>query len=115
MSPLFKYFNFDDFDCSHCGKNWTDIKLLQKLDLVREEYGKPITITSGYRCPEHNKAVGGVPNSQHVSGKAADISGASLDDLYDICLKHFKAVGDGRRKGFIHVDLRDDTDRRWVY
>ena len=45
-------------------------KLLQPL---RDIYGKPIRINSGYRCPELNKAVGGVPNSQHVLGEAADI------------------------------------------
>lgn len=43
------------------------------LDPVREWYGKPIYVNSGYRCPELNKAVGGVNNSQHVNGQAADI------------------------------------------
>ena len=43
------------------------------LDPVREWYGKPIYVKSGYRCPELNKAVGGVNNSQHVNGEAADI------------------------------------------
>lgn len=43
------------------------------LDPVREWYGKPIYVNSGYRCPELNKAVGGVNNSQHVHGEAADI------------------------------------------
>lgn len=44
------------------------------LDPLREAYGKPITVTSGYRSPELNKAVGGVANSHHLSGMAADIS-----------------------------------------
>lgn len=43
------------------------------LDPLREWYGKPIYINSGYRCPELNKTVGGVNNSQHVNGEAADI------------------------------------------
>ena len=43
------------------------------LDPLREWYGKPIYITSGYRCPELNKAVGGVGNSYHLRGMAADI------------------------------------------
>ena len=43
------------------------------LDPVREWYGKPIYVNSGYRCTELNKAVGGVNNSQHVNGEAADI------------------------------------------
>ena len=40
---------------------------------LREWYGKPIYVNSGYRCPALNKAVGGVANSQHLTGQAADI------------------------------------------
>ena len=43
------------------------------LDPLREWYGKPVYVNSGYRCPELNKAVGGVENSFHVSGCAADL------------------------------------------
>ena len=44
------------------------------LDPLRDEYGKPIYVNSGYRCEKHNAAVGGVPKSQHMLGQAADIS-----------------------------------------
>ena len=47
------------------------------LDPAREKWGKPIHVTSGYRCPELNKAVGGVPTSQHLKGEAADIVAGS--------------------------------------
>ena len=47
------------------------------LDPAREKWGKPILVTSGYRCPELNKAVGGVPTSQHLKGEAADIVAGS--------------------------------------
>lgn len=40
---------------------------------LRDAWGKPLAINSGYRCPEVNKAVGGVPTSQHVLGEAADV------------------------------------------
>ncbi|MCM1356431.1 MAG: D-Ala-D-Ala carboxypeptidase family metallohydrolase [Staphylococcus sp.] len=43
------------------------------LDPLREAWGGPIDVTSGYRCPALNKAVGGVGNSQHMTGQAADI------------------------------------------
>lgn len=43
------------------------------LDPLREWYGKPIYVNSGYRCPALNKAVGGVASSQHLTGQAADI------------------------------------------
>ena len=43
------------------------------LDPLREAYGKPIVVSSGYRCPKLNRAVGGAAKSQHVTGQAADI------------------------------------------
>lgn len=43
------------------------------LQPLREWWGQPITIGSGYRCPELNKAVGGVSNSQHMKGQAVDL------------------------------------------
>ena len=55
--------------------------LISVLDKIREQYGKPIFVTSGYRCPELNKAVGGAgnpdgtPKSQHCKGEAADLVG----------------------------------------
>ena len=50
-------------------------KLVENLlDPIRERWGKPIFVTSGFRCPELNKAVGGVRNSEHLTGCAADIT-----------------------------------------
>lgn len=43
------------------------------LDPLREAFGRPIIVTSGYRCPELNKAVGGSPTSAHLQGYAADL------------------------------------------
>jgi len=48
------------------------------LDPLREKYGKPIKVNSGYRCPKHNLAVGGATQSQHMKGEAADIAPAGL-------------------------------------
>lgn len=45
------------------------------LDPLREAYGKPITVNSGFRCEALNKAVGGSPTSDHMNGAAADIEG----------------------------------------
>ena len=50
----------------------------QVLDPLRERYGKPIRVTSGYRCPRLNTLVGGSPNSQHMKGEAADIVGSPI-------------------------------------
>lgn len=49
------------------------------LDPVREAYGKPIYVNSGYRCEAHNRKVGGVPRSQHLVGQAADIRPSNTD------------------------------------
>ena len=67
--------------------------LIEKvLDPLREAYGKPIIVNSGYRCPKLNAAVGGAASSQHVKGEAADIR--SLTDtpaenkkLFDLIIK----------------------------
>jgi hypothetical protein len=50
------------------------------LDPLRKLSGKPITVNSGYRCPELNKAVGGSKTSDHVKGFAADITGGSKEE-----------------------------------
>jgi len=49
------------------------------LDPLREAWGRPIHVNSGYRCAELNKAVGGVPASQHMRGEAADITAGSRE------------------------------------
>lgn len=57
------------------------------LDIVREYYGFPIKVSSGYRCPELNKLVGGAANSHHMRGMAADITVGSMADnrkLYEL-------------------------------
>lgn len=60
------------------------------LDPLREAWGRPITVTSGYRCPRLNKAVGGVATSQHTKGEAADITtGNEVDNakLFQLAIK----------------------------
>lgn len=52
------------------------------LEPLRDAYGKPMTINSGYRCPELNDLVGGVPTSQHCKGEAADIATGSQTETY---------------------------------
>lgn len=52
---------------------------MECLDKIREEYGLPLYISSGYRCSELNKKVGGVKTSQHTKGQAADIQLGSVE------------------------------------
>ena len=104
----FKYTEFDSPDSPGSGVNIDD-KLLIILDIIRLKYGKPITVNSGYRTKIHNEAVGGVPNSQHRLGKAADlhIPNQKTGDLFEKIAKENGAKGIGRYNSFIHVDTRE--------
>ena len=59
---------------------------LQALNEIRKGYGKPIIITSGYRCKELNAKVGGKPNSKHLKGLAVDLKWD--DNLIDFIIKN---------------------------
>lgn len=87
------------------------IKLCAELDKVREGWGSGVIVTSGYRPPDVNAKVGGVSNSRHISGDAADIA-PSNQDIYGFQKyldKHwFGALGYGARIGFVHVDMRNN-------
>ena len=58
-----------------------DQTLVVLLQAIREHFGKPVTITSGYRTAAHNAAVGGAKSSQHLLGRAADIQVQDTDPL----------------------------------
>lgn len=117
MGDLTKNFSRSEFKCK-CGKcNCDDVdpKLVQGLQELRDITGEPIIINSAVRCPEHNKAVGGVSNSQHVKGKAADIriKGMSPEKLAEYAEKIdvFKNGGIGTYNTFVHVDVRGHKAR----
>lgn len=68
-----------EFQCKCCGElpenaRSNEVALVDNLlDQVRDVFGHEIKVNSGYRCPRHNAKVGGVKNSQHLTGEAADI------------------------------------------
>ena len=106
-----KYFSASEVACHHCGEVNISPVLLQLLDDMREAIGGPLQVSSVYRCPAHNAAVGGVPNSQHVQGTAADCLipyGWTVDQLADLAVE-LNADGVGRYyyQEFVHVDVRD--------
>jgi hypothetical protein len=91
--------------------------LIRALEEIRARTGMPITVTSGYRPPDYNREVGGVSNSLHVDGLAADIycDGLSTAQLHTICKQVIGkggGVGYYPKSGFIHVDLRG-YEARW--
>ena len=91
--------------------------LLYLLMCIRDRFGKPIVVNSGYRSPEWNAKVGGAANSFHVKGLAADIRPSSADAdqlarLQDICLRTNSIGGVGLYDTFVHVDARG-SKARW--
>lgn len=109
-----KYFKLSEFTCScGCGANKTTPALMNLCEKIRAACGVPLRVNSGTRCPKHNKAVGGVANSNHVSGNAADLNpmGAITPlELHAIILREYKAgrlkdlAGLGLYDTFVHVD-----------
>ena len=81
------------------------------LDPLREEYGKPIKVNSGYRCDALNKAVGGSKTSQHKYGLAADITaGSRLENkkLFILAQKlnlPFDQLIDEKAYSWIHISF----------
>ena len=91
--------------------------LALKLFPVREKFG-PLTITSWYRPPSVNQAVGGARNSWHLRGSAVDLSplNGSVWDLQKWCLEHWpEGVGSGAHRGFVHLDTQRGYRARWSY
>lgn len=67
------HFRLAEFQCRCCGCVKLHPELLVKLERIREAWGSPLLLTSGFRCEKHNKNVKGVEGSLHLMGQAADI------------------------------------------
>lgn len=120
---LSENFSSGEFSCPckrpECADQMIAILLIIKLQMIRDVLGEPITITSGFRCGDHQaeltekgyETARGV--SQHELGNAADIVAPSLQKLADLVPTKFKAIGYSNR--FLHVDLRAPKERAWKY
>lgn len=114
-----KYFKESEFKCKHCGDILLDDGLIPTLDAIREIYRKPMIVTSGYRCAEYNQQVGGVQDSEHTDGLAADIKCESSYDRFELisaCLSEgITRIGIG--KDFIHIGISAHKPSRviWLY
>lgn len=90
------------------------------LDPLRETYGKPINVNSGFRCPALNKAVGGAKNSEHLSGCAADIDVHSKEgnkQLFELIQKlnlPFRQLIDESNFSWVHVSYNKNDIKRQV-
>ena len=73
MGDLSRNFSRHEFHCRCCGRAELNPRLVEALQELRDLAGRAVRITSGYRCPDHNRAEGGSKRSQHLLGNAADI------------------------------------------
>lgn len=92
-----------------------DSELVDILQKIRNHFGKPVTITSAYRTPTHNKSCGGTTYSQHLYGKACDIKvqgtkPSEVSKYAETLLKNKGGIG--TYSTFTHVDVRA-TKSRW--
>ena len=126
-----KYFTIETdprlYSCK-CGACLADFRvsptdrLLHTLDIVREAYGKPLTVTSGVRCPAYNAKVGGVVDGEHTTGEAADLFAPVIPDSfsrYHLLQAAFKVgvsrVGIGENFVHIGVAARFPQYVAWLY
>ena len=113
-----KWFKEKEFACKCCGQlplstgsgqaPRENVKALVRevLDPVREKLGMPIVVNSGYRCERHNKDVGGVRNSQHLRGEAADVACADLPRLKQLIIENGKFDQLITYPTFLHVSYK---------
>ena len=117
-----EYFTRDEFKCK-CGGKYCkgypaepDERMVRIADAIRKRIGKPITVNSGLRCKTHNANVGGVSNSQHLYGTAADLvcpSGCTPSQMASIAEEIMGETGGiGIYSWGIHIDTRS-TKSRW--
>ena len=110
-----RYWNREEFRCRCCGKYCDgfpaepDLRLVELVDDLRAEAGRPGHASSGLRCSVWNRIQGGVSNSRHLTGKALDfcIEGLSGHQLLDMARKdnrtRYAYIIDG---GWVHVDVQ---------
>ena len=118
MGDLSAHFSKSEFACHCCGELKIDNALILALEQLRALASKPIVVHDGYRCPVHNQEVGGVTDSEHTRGMAADISipGLALQQMYELALQiptFFKGGIGAYDSCFLHLDVRTHA-ARWA-
>lgn len=102
-------FSPQEIACKGTGRVKLDFDALDKLQALRTRLGKPLIITSAYRSPEHNRAVGGATNSQHLYGKAFDVVMANHNPAsFEAAAVQvgFNGIGHYPASNFMHIDTR---------
>ena len=114
-----KHFTRAEFACPCCGRSDMDLDFVRRLDRVRERLGRQLVVLSGFRCAERNRRVGGVADSAHLRGLAADLrcEGSRFRlELLD-ALRGEGFVRLGLASYFLHVDADPGLTRNvlWIY
>ena len=93
-----------------------NMRLVAMLERLRAALGgRPVAVSPGYRCPAHNRAVGGAPESQHLPGNAADTVVSEVSpERVAAKAEVLKFPGVGRYPSFTHVDVRPNGPARWI-
>lgn len=108
-----------EFTCNCCGSGSKLIskKLIMKLDNMRHELGKPINISSGVRCIDHNRNVGGAKESSHLCGFAVDILIPDSRYRFEILelAQKFKINRIGIYRSFIHLDIDPSKESKLIW
>ena len=107
-------FSFDEMACSHCGKNEMDILFMSTLQQIRSAAG-PLTVSSGFRCSEHDVEAKKSQPGSHTFGKAVDLAVRGVKALAVVKMAlEYGMMGIGvSQKGdsrFIHLDMMNSTD-----
>lgn len=108
-------FSPQEIACKGTGRVKIDPASMDALQALRTRLGKPLIITSAYRSPEHNAAVGGAKNSQHLYGKAFDVVMTNHNPVtFEAVAKEcgFRGIGHYPGSNFMHIDTRV-TPARW--
>ena len=125
MGITSKNFSASELACSCCGKNEMTQETVDALQALRESIGKPLRLSSAYRCPKHNSKVSSTGKSgPHTTGKAIDIacSGKDAWELLSFAMirsKIWKGIGVSQKgkheSRFIHLDTIEADNRPWVW
>jgi uncharacterized protein YcbK (DUF882 family) len=110
---LSKHFSSNEFRCHDGTEHEIAAGLLDILEAIREHFGQPVVIVSGYRSPAWNKRVKGAANSFHCKGMAADIQvlGTKPETVYQWVNEHHHVCGLGLYCSWVHVDCRGSCAR----
>lgn len=118
---LSKNFTIQEFECKcGCGANDISMDLVDRLQELRDAVGMPLSVTSGVRCADWNREMGGSEASSHITGNstAVDIACTSSRNRY-IILEKAVLIFDrvGIAKNFIHCDVDPNKTAGvvWVY